>query len=188
MKEHDKSFDFEADGAPPPPTTAALANLHQLVEQALRADKAATEAEEEAKRTRQLHRSFIESLIPAEMEKLGLETFTTSAGFRVSIKDDMNCSLSEERREAGMRWLEENNLGSVIKRDVTFPLAKGQEKVAERIKELISSELPSVPCVDKRHVHYQTLKALLRSRLKEGKPVDMELFKVSQVKKAEISV
>lgn len=180
------AFDYGTDTSRKAPTHESMQKVCELVDQAVVAEKEMIEAEELAKTKRENHRRIMEELIPSAMDDLGMEEFRTTSGFRVKVKSDVTHSLSADRREAGMTWLEDNGHGAVIKRELGISFAKGQEDLAQAVVTELSSLHPGLPVSSSRNVHPSTLKSLLKTLLERGVVVPVDIFKVQRVRKAVI--
>ena len=92
--------------------------------------------------------------------------------------------LMDERREEAYTWLRENNLDSIIKNDVTVSFGKGEDNIAGDVVGLLQEK--GFDPKTKTHVHAQTLKAFVKERITEGKPIDLDLFGAYSMNTAEI--
>ena len=179
------AFDYGGDTSNSGPTNAALAKISDLVREAKRAEKELAQADELAKTKRQQLDAILMTMLPEAMDQAGLGEFTTTAGFHVKIKKDITHSLAEDRREAGMNWLESHGHGSIIKRELQMSFIKGQEEQAKTVAKYIVDTF-NLPVSEKRNVHASTLKSLLKDLLEKGKEVDEAIFKIQRIRKAEI--
>lgn len=178
------SFEYGDDGAAPAPTNEALRRITDLVRQAVVGARELEAEEERIKARREAQRQLVEELIPSAATELGLMQFTTLEGIRVTIREDMTHSLSEDRRDAGMNWLEQQGHGSIIKRELTVAFAKGQEDEAKVLAQEIVGSHPDLPLTQRRNVAPATLKALLKDLMKGGVDVPVDIFKVRAYRKA----
>ena len=92
--------------------------------------------------------------------------------------------LMDARREEAYTWLRENNLDSIIKNDVTVSFGKGEDNIAGDVVGLLQEK--GFDPKTKTHVHAQTLKAFVKERITEGKPIDLDLFGAYSMNTAEI--
>lgn len=178
------SFDYLEDSGKAPASEVSLKTISELVSQAIAAEKELAAAEEVRKIKSDAVKRLLEDLIPSAMERAGMEKFTTTDGFSVKIKKDLSHSLSADRREAGMEWLEANGQGGIIKREITLSFAKGQEVLAAKVAEEIKNGHPEVPVSSERNVASMTLKSVLKGMMEKGVAVPVDIFKIAEVKKA----
>jgi len=122
-------------------------------------------------------------LIPQLMDEMGIERVDVD-GATVSRRMIVSASIPKDRREEAYDWLRENNLDDIIKNDVTVSFGKGQDNMAGDAVETLREKGfdPEV----KTHVHPSTLKAFVRERVENGKPLDLDLFGAFITNAAEI--
>lgn len=130
-------------------------------------------------------RDLNEKQIPEVMDRLGLKEVRTTTGLKVTVKEDIRASISEERMVEAFDWLRKNNHAAVIKNVLTLTFDKNEDaKAAEAIALLKGKKF--IP-VQKLSVHAQTLAKLVRDRLEEGQPVAMDLLGVHRQRVAHVS-
>lgn len=124
--------------------------------------------------------------IPSIMGTLGLEEFKLSDGSKVTVKEDVKCGLSEERKPDAFAWLRANEFDGIIKTGVSLSFGKGeQEAVAKAMAALQQAGFePSVA----ENVHPQTLKSFVKEQLADGTNIPMETFGVYEYKVAKIAL
>jgi hypothetical protein len=140
--------------------------------------------------------------IPALMDQLNLSEVKMKDGSRVSIKPLVQASLPSEgailkcrdgeqrhemreRLKRGFAFLRKAGAAALIKTLLKADFGKDAEVKAElavrQLKKIgIQAEVS-------KGVHPQSLNAWVRERLEDGKPVDMETFKVFSGQIAEIT-
>lgn len=126
--------------------------------------------------------------IPNIMDSLGMELFRLQDGAEISVKDDVKCSLSEDRKPAAFTWLEENDYDGIIKTTVTAAFNKGEIEQAKKALEILSAS-GFLAELD-RTIHPQTLKAFVKERLEiadSGFPVEtfgVFEYRIAKIKEA----
>lgn len=124
--------------------------------------------------------------IPDIMEELALEDFKMKDGSKITVKDDIKCSLSEERKPAGFAWLRQNEFDGIIKTNVTVTFGKGEAEDAERARQaLVDAGFVDATVVDS--VHPSTLKSFVKERLEAGTNIPLDTFGVFEFKIAKIT-
>lgn len=124
--------------------------------------------------------------IPDIMEELGLEDFKMVDGSKITVKDDVKCSISEERKPAAFEWLRENEYDGIIKTNVAVAFGKGEAADAERAREvLIEAGFTDAEITDS--VHHSTLKSFVKERLEAGTNIPLETFGVFEFRIAKIT-
>ena len=122
-------IDFEQDAAAPAGSDALqrIADLARLMVEQQAAVTAAETALALAKAA--LFRTETEDL-PDLMEELQLSELKLTDGSKVSVKRDYHCGLSEERRPAGLAWLEEHGFSGLIKTDLVLSFGREEAELA----------------------------------------------------------
>ena len=143
------------------------------------------ELDEKLKAAKKELREVSEDLLPEKMSEVGLENFSYQ-GILVTIKDDLEVYVSEERRESANKWLEDNSLGAIIKSEVIAAFGREELSKAHQLVETLLKD--NRPAALKRSVHASTLKATIREELKTGKDIPLDLFGVRQFKVSKIKI
>lgn len=147
----------------------ALCNLLKDVEETL----AATEAKVEELKNRRTH--LAEKLIPDLMNGIGLTELNLVGGKKIKLKDDYFASVSKDRMQQALAWLQEHRMDGI---------AKVQLVVPSDMKETLLRE--EVPFNETASIHPSTLKAFVKEQL-TGEHADQfprELFGASVVRRA----
>ena len=118
------------------------------------------------------HRLSIET-IPALMDEMGMERVDVD-GLTVERKMMVHASIPQDRKAEAFAWLRENNLDDIIKNDVTCSFGKGQDNSAKNVVGILE-EAGFEPNIE-THVHPSTLKAFVKERVTDGKPIDLDMF------------
>lgn len=186
------AIDFEGDAehgsSAQGDTLARISQLASLMTEQKRAVDAAEEALVVAKQA--LLRTETEDL-PELMREIGLDEVKLVDGSKVSVKDDLTCGLSEERRPAGLAWLEEHGFGGLIKTAVSLEFVRGEGELAAEVAQRIAEEFQREVTM-KRDVHAATLKSFLKEELAKGadSPLDSDaqaLFAVRPFPRAKLT-
>lgn len=105
--------------------------------------------------------------LPNAMKAAGVTALSLSKGYTVSVKDFVTGYIKEENKPAAFAWLRANKFGSLIKNVVSCSFGMGEDKAAKALKSLLRKA--KIAYEDKEDIHYQTLQAFVRERLKFGK-------------------
>jgi len=183
----DEPLDFEADArAPAVADDDALKRLATLTEQLLLAQFDAARLDSELSTKEEAIRRLAEEDIPQLLKECGLSEVKLADGTKVTVTNELECSISEERRAAAMAWLRERNLGGVIKTLVAAQFGKGEEEEAQRAyKALLRLQ---VQAELKETVHPQTLKATLKAEREAGRDVPVETFALRPFDRAKLAL
>lgn len=92
-------------------------------------------------------------------------------------KDPEKKADLEARKEEGLKWLDKNGLGDVIKNNIVAILPRGGNELAKEVSEFLAEK--QVPYVREESVHSQTLTATLKDALRNGKNVPTETFAIT---------
>jgi len=147
--------------------------LSSFVRELRKVEDEIAEHEEHLKHLKAAKHKLSTENIPALMDEMGLERVDVD-GLTVSRKMIVHASIPVDRREEAFTWLRENNLDDIIKNDVTCSFGKGQDNSAKNVVGIL--EDAGFEPTTKTHVHPSTLKAFVKERLTEGKPIDLDLF------------
>lgn len=166
------------------PTDQGLSRISELGQKLYEAEKAVLQLEADLRRAVRARDELSTKLIPDVMEELGLESFKTR-DFVVEVDSVLRVQPKAESRPLVIQALEDMQLGSIVKTTVIVAFDRGQDAEVDKAVKLLA-EMGRQPKLE-RKVEPATLKKVIKDRLEEGKPVDMDLFGVSQFRKAEFS-
>lgn len=164
-----EEIDYFEDMPQPEETDAAtLERLSTLAQNARTLESEIHAAEVALEEQKGKLNKILTERIPSVMDSLGMESFKLQDGAEISVKDDVKCQLSEERKPAAFAWLEERNYDGIIKTIVAVSFGKGEMEKAKQALKLLSeggffAELD-------RSIHASTLKAFVKERLEAAEP------------------
>ena len=115
-------------------------------------------------------------VIPTMMQEMNISTLKLADGSAVEVKPIYGASISAERKEEAFNWLRKNDLGDLIKNEVTVSFGRNEDNKAIAYANLAAEHgyQPS----QKLKVEPMTLKALVRERIEAGKDMPSDLFNV----------
>ena len=142
--------------------------LKNLEDEIANAEKSVSKLKEQAKVLSQFE-------IPEMMEKMHITKLKLKDGESVEIKKIYGASIPQEHQEAAFTWLRDNDLGDIIKNDITVTFGRGEDNKAAEYAILAQGQ--GYEPVQKIGVHPQTLKAVVRERLESGREMPSDLFK-----------
>ncbi len=147
--------------------------LSQLVQNLRNVENQIEDAENHVKALKQeKHRLSVEN-IPALMDEMGVERLDVD-GLTVERKMIVSASIPKDRKDEAYSWLRENGCDDIIKNDVTCSFGKGQDNSAKNVIAILQDA--GFDPATKAHVHPSTLKAFVRERVTDGKPIDLDMF------------
>jgi hypothetical protein len=165
----------------------AFPKINAMFREAMDAEKAVAQAEEELKKQKARLRGIVEDALPKLMEECGVKSFTTQDGIIINVREKIENSIPAPRRNEAWDWLTENGHGDVLKREVTVAFGVTEGDVADELAKRLGQELARSVFVERR-AEPATVKSIITSRLEAGKTVPMDLFGVRRFKIAEFKV
>ena len=115
-------------------------------------------------------------IIPTLLSEMGLASLKLADGSAIEVKPYYGANISEKNREAAYNWLRANNLGDIIKNNITVSFGMDEDNKAAEYANLAQSQ--GYQPTQKLKVEPMTLKALVRERIEAGKPMPTEIFGV----------
>ncbi len=115
-------------------------------------------------------------VIPTLMQEMGLKSAEMEDGSKVDITEAFHCRIPKPRTEEAYEYLRDNNLGDLIKNQVSMSFGKGEDSNADQLKTYIEG-MGFIPEV-KSSVHPGTLKATLKRRHEDGISDPQDLFEI----------
>lgn len=164
-------------GTPTEPTGDLLTRLRTSVAEMLELQAHAAKLEEEAKATKRALDNITITVIPALLAKAGIDSFKTSDGQTVGLKDVVYARITDENYDEAMAWLKVNGHIDIVSTELKLKFTKGNVGAAEEAMERVRA-LGYEP-EEKQVVNTNTLQALLKDELKKGAEVPLETFNAS---------
>ena len=152
-----------------------LQKLSSNIQKQLDYDIQIEELEETLKELKRERAILSEDTIPQQMQELGISDTTMADGSRVTIKEGFHCRIPKDKIEEAHTYLRENELGDIIKNQVTTSFGTGEDNMAGDLAGHIEQQYGITPDV-KESVHPSTLKATLKKRHEEGLSDPDDLF------------
>ena len=155
----------------------AISTFAQLLREA---QQAQAKAERELKEANEKVERLETVDLPAAMLALGLQSFKLATGENISIKREIQASITKANEPKVFAWLRAHNNDSIIKRDITAKFGKGEDKLADKILGQLKKLAPDAELNDKQSIHAGTLKAFVREKieLEDRKPEEGEIVDV----------
>jgi hypothetical protein len=147
--------------------------LSQLVRKLRAVESDIEDAETHLKTLKQEKHKLSVDNIPSLMDEMGVERLDVD-GMTVERKMIVAASIPVANREQAFDWLRSNGLDDMIKNDVTCSFGKGQDNLAGDVIGILQER--GFDPTTKTHVHPSTLKAFVKERITDGKPIDLDLF------------
>lgn len=122
--------------------------------------------------------------LPEAMADLGLVQLTLDTGEQITVRQEFHASIPKARRTEAMRWLRDNELGDLIKNELTVTFGKGEDAIADVTYQRMLTEFPDHAIETAQVVHPSTLKSLVKTQFESGAPLPEELFGVFIINRA----
>ena len=154
-------------------------NIQSLADQVERLNTFQKEIETQEEALKQKKKDFEHlsaEVIPTMMAEMGLSHLKLMDGSSVDVKPNYSASITIANRDAAFQWLRDNNLGDIIKNEISVSFGRNEDNKAADYASL-ASERGYQP-TQKLKVEPMTLKALVRERIENGKELPTELFNV----------
>ena len=154
-------------------------NIQSLADQVERLNKFQIQMEDLEKTLKQKKKDFEHlsaEVIPTMMAEMGLSHLKLMDGSSVDVKPNYSASITIANKDAAFQWLRDNNLGDIIKNEISVSFGRNEDLKAADYASL-ASERGYQP-TQKLKVEPMTLKALVRERIEAGKEMPTEIFGV----------
>ena len=115
-------------------------------------------------------------VIPELLAEQGLTSIKLADGSSVSVKKEYRCTLPKDdsRREQCYKWLRDNQLGDIIKNNVSVTFGRGEDDKAKQLLDLAVAN--GFDPQQKSDVSWNTLTVLFRERIESGLDMPSEVF------------
>ena len=143
--------------------------------------------EEKLKAKKEERDDISSRVIPELLAEQGLQEIKLADGSKVSVKKEFRATLPKDeiRREAAYQWLRDQNLGDIIKNNVTVSFGKGEDNKANQLVALAVAN--GFTPQQKSDVAWNTLTALYEERVKAGLDMPSDVFSLWIKDKTKIS-
>ena len=143
------------------------------------------EDEERLKRKKQQADKLSGEVIPEIMESLKLKTMKLQDGSGVEVTQIYSATIPVAKKEGAYNWLRENDLGDLIKNEITVSFGRGEDNKASNYANLAREN--GFEPAQKLKVEPMTLKAEYRSRVEKGLDLPSEHFNLFKGNKTKIT-
>jgi len=170
------TIDFEQDQQNTIQKTDGIQSLADQVERLEALQKRLELQEDNIKNTKKEVNHLSGEVIPTMMAEMGLSHLKLVDGSSVDVKPNYSASITIANKEAAFGWLRENNLGDIIKNEISVSFGRNEDNKAADYAVLAEGQ--GYQPQQKLKVEPMTLKALVRERIEAGKEMPTELFNV----------
>ena len=113
-------------------------------------------------------------VIPQIMERMNLSTLKLKDGSEVSVKQIYGASMKADKKAEAINWLRENELGDIVKNEITVAFGRNEDNKAQQYATLARGQ--GYEPQQKVAVHASTLRLVLEERHKKGGKIPEEFF------------
>jgi len=170
------SIDFEQDQQNTIQKTSGIQSLADQVERLVALQERLELQETNMKNTKKELDHLSGEVIPTMMSEMGLSHLKLIDGSSVDVKPNYSASITIANKDAAFGWLRENNLGDIIKNEISVSFGRNEDNKAADYAALAEGQ--GYQPQQKLKVEPMTLKALVRERIEAGKEMPTELFNV----------
>ena len=177
----DPYADFKA------PSSNLSTVLNQLADELLEAQKELADAEAVVETKKNIVRDIAEKRIPEAVD--GVEGKIDLGNDRtLEIKEEIRASVAGEKLAPAVQWLDDNDYGGIVKRQLIFEFGKDDHEKVKKFKKLMAPIIKEHKLVmkDKQAIHPQTLLAWVKERLKEGDNLPVDTFGIFRQRTAKV--
>ena len=156
-----------------------LGGVESLSDLVIKLQKLEDEIEEDEQRLKlkkQNADQISQIAIPEIMESLKMKTMKLADGSAIEVKEIYSATIPLDKREGAYNWLRKNDLGDLIKNEITVSFGRNEDNKASSYADLAKGQ--GYEPVQKLKVEPMTLKALVRERLESGQEMPSDLFNV----------
>mgnify|MGYP001572917792 FL=1 len=185
MSNEDLTQQFEADS---PQQVNEIDNVNSLSTYVIQLQSLEDEVkimEENLKRKKEAADKISEEVIPEIMEQMKLKTLKLQDGSAIEVKEIYGASIPVANKEGAYKWLRDNDLGDLIKNEITVSFGRGEDNKANDYASL--AEKNGYQPSQKMKVEPMTLKALYRERVESNQDLPSEHFNLFKGNKTKIT-
>lgn len=137
-----------------------------------------------------------DDLLPCAMQEVGMDSFTTTTGFKVKLQTVYDGTIGKGRNESdedhatrraqALLWLSNNRHDGIIKNKLSLSLPRGESELALRIVQKVRQQF-GVDLDFHADIHPSTLKSFVREQMQgDFKDFPHALFRASSHVRANI--
>ena len=141
--------------------------------------------EERLSRKKEQADKLSQQVIPEIMESMKMKTMKLRDGSSIEIKEIYSATIPVDKRDGAYNWLRNNDLGDLIKNEITVSFGRNEDNKAREYATL--AEGNGYQPQQKLKVEPMTLKALYRERVEKKLDLPSEHFNLFKGNKTKIT-
>ena len=153
-----------------------LTNISQLSRKLTQMNEEIERLEAELKLWKDNRRKLSEDTLPNALLEQGLSEIKLTDGTTLSVENYYSARITDETRDAAFKWLQENELGDIIKNTVSASFGREENDAAQELMAKLEEEGHDL--VQKKWVEPMTLKATVKEQVEKGVALPLETFNV----------
>lgn len=166
------------------PSDDKIASISRLAQEYIKAEGEVDRLEKQLKAAKSRFDNIRDKLLPEAMDNAQTKGFTLQDGRKLSLGEEMTCSVPAKRKAEILKKLREDGHGDLISNVLTVEIDKGKDNKAAALEDE-AKKLGFTP-EREESVNTGTLKALLKKRVEDGEDVDLSFFGAHLVRRAKI--
>lgn len=159
--------------------------LSQLADELIMAEQIAEEKAEELRLAQERVNEIKNNRIPDAAEGLKGK-FKLDDGRELEIAETIRASIAGDKRIPAIQWLDDNEYGHIVKRELVFSFDRKDMDRFMKFKELVKQTGVPVNMKENFTVHPQTLMAFVREKLGEGVNLPKDTFGIFRQREAKV--
>ena len=167
------------------PNDKRLAAVRTLAQRIIAKEEEVSDLEEQLKEAKKALFELQTKELPDAMMAIGIEKFSLSNGFTVSVKDDLDISIPAEERDKAFTWLKTRGYGDLIKSAVSLSFKMGEEALRDKAKALLIKA--KMAFEEKDFIHPGTLKSFGKEAKERKLKLPAKLFRTFYYSIASVS-
>lgn len=180
--------------AAPAATPEQLAHVLATARRQAKLANDIAKAEEALKKQKEEYKKTAEVELPNALRAAQLDQMPLGEGWTVKLKTTLAGYISEERKEQAHAWLEEHDMGGLIKHVITITFGRDEDAFFNKFMRDLQKRKKPVQAERKDAVNSQTLGAFVREQVGKAQEqgldpkevIPFDLFGVYQTTYAEI--
>jgi hypothetical protein len=166
-----------------------LAMISGLARKQVNLELALAELAEREQDLREQLKEVQEVALPNAMAEIQMSEFKLEDGTKITIKNDVHCSIPKEDENARQRafnWLRDHDFGGLIKNEIICSFGKGQDADALEAAQLLAAS--GFNPEQKQNVHPSTLKAFVKEQMGKGTEIPLDYFGAFTTTKSKVEL
>ena len=162
--------------------------LRSLADEYLEAEAEVARKEHELEVAKANKKDIAEVRIPQATEGMDGK-FDLGDGRELQLKEEIRASIAGEKKDPAIRWLDDNDYGHIVKRQVIIEFGKGETERTEAFMKAVKAleaELGTLVVKTNFSVHNATLVSWVKEQLGEGVDLPVDVFGIYRQRTAKV--